>query len=122
MKALTHHSAHQSTAFNTAGQGFSLQALWHKFTNWASLQQKNRLLWVAISLVGHTTVFTIATFITVIITGNQFPLLVSTIFTMAMVVIVNLAALPTKYTIPVFFLSLLIDAVIISAAVWGWMH
>jgi hypothetical protein len=49
--------------------------------------------------------------------GLNFVLFGMAIAAMGMVVVSQLAALPTKYTIPVFLLSLLIDAAVIIAAI-----
>ena len=40
---------------------------------------------------------------------------------MAMALVTNLAALPTKITIPTFFLSLILDVAIIVAALSIWL-
>ncbi|HMI78084.1 MAG TPA: hypothetical protein VK484_04790 [Ferruginibacter sp.] len=58
--------------------------------------------------------------LTVILTGNSFVLLTATCLSMAMVLVVNLAALPAKYIIPVFFFSLLADVVITATALVLW--
>ncbi|WP_315821667.1 hypothetical protein [Paraflavitalea speifideaquila] len=42
--------------------------------------------------------------------------------TMAMALVVNLAALPTRITIPVLFLSILADLVVIAAAITIAIH
>ncbi|MBK7883718.1 MAG: hypothetical protein IPJ81_07890 [Chitinophagaceae bacterium] len=89
---------------------------WKKIINYAEKQEKSRILWTAIGILGHGTIFTIVTLMAIVFTGNLFPLYVIAICNMVMVVVVNLAALPTKYTVPIFFISLLIDCgVIISA-------
>lgn len=93
------------------------KGIWSKFIAYAENQQSKRLLWLAIGVLGHGVLFTIATLMVVIFTGNVFALYAIALFNMAMVLVVNLAALPTKYTIPVFFLSLLIDLGVILAAI-----
>lgn len=92
--------------------------IWSRFIEFAENQQFNRLMWLAFGVLGHGTVFTIATMAVVLMTGAVFPLLAITCFSMVAVLIVNLAAMPTKITIPVLALSLLVDlAVIITAIV-----
>ena len=87
-----------------------------KLLAYAEIQEGNRMLWTAIGILGHGAIFTIATLMTIIFTGNVFALYIIAICNMVMVVVVNLAALPTRYTIPIFFLSLFIDfGVIITA-------
>ena len=90
--------------------------LWKKFIDYSEKQQFNRLLWLAIGLAGHGTFFTILTLAVVILTGNLFSLFAIACFAMVAVVIVNLAALPTKITIPVLALSVLADLAVIIAA------
>jgi len=118
MKAITSHDlAHGSyTNYQTHNDTHSIKSLWNQFIDYADKQQSKRLLWAAIGILGHGTIFTILTFGTVLLLGNNITLLAITCFAMTMVVVVNLAALPTKYTVPIFFLSLFIDlGVIISA-------
>ncbi len=122
MKAITHYSNQLNNAGALQGNYVQAPALWTRFIAWAAAQEENRFLWVALSLFGHGTVFTIITFMIVLFTGGQFFLLGLTCFTMALVLIVNLAALPTKYTIPAFFLSLLIDFAIIATALLTWFN
>ena len=74
-------------------------------------------MWLAFGVLGHGTLFTIATMAVVLMTGPVFPLLAITCFSMVAVLIVNLAAMPTKITIPVFALSLLVDLAVIITAI-----
>ena len=111
-----------ASIYRPVNHSFSIANLWNRFIAFADGQEKNRMLWAAIGLTGHGTFFTIATMATVILTGNVFALLAAACFPMVLVVIVNLAALPTKYTIPVFFLSLLADLVIIATALALWLN
>lgn len=121
MKALTHPGQY-SAARNSYRNPFSFSATWHQFITWASGQEENRFTWSAISILGHGTIFTVGTFITVMLTGNLLFLLLPTCLNMTMMLVVNLAALPTKYIIPCFFLSLLVDLVIIATALALWVH
>ena len=87
-----------------------------RFFQWTGQQQKNSLAWVAIGLAGHGCVITPITLYAVFAAGMHLPLFMLALAAMAMTLVVNLAALPTKITIPVFFLSILLDiAVVISA-------
>lgn len=88
-------------------------SLWGRFIQWADGQEKNRLLWTALAIAGHGCVVTIITMATILLTGNNFIFWPFALAAMTMCVVVNLAAMPTKITIPVFAFSLLIDAVII---------
>ena len=88
---------------------------WKKFINWADDQQENRIGWAAIAITGHGSVFTVFTVLAILFNGNHFIFWPFTIGAMAACLVVNLAAMPTKITIPVFFLSLLVDIIIIAA-------
>lgn len=88
-------------------------SLLHRFFVWCNMQEKNRLFWLALIITVHGCVITPITLGVVMLFGNNFIFWPWAIGAMGMSLIVNLAALPTKITIPVFFLSLLIDLVII---------
>ena len=122
MKAITHQDLAHSNQHYLTRPGFSISAAWHKLIAYAEAQEERRFLWAAISLLGHGTFFTIGTMAVVLFTGNNFVLLTVTCLSMAMVLVVNLAALPTKYVVPVFFLSLLADIVVIVTAVALWFN
>lgn len=120
MKAALHHSEANSSYYNntyTAEKAGLLQ----RFSAWLDTQEEKRIFWSALSLVGHGTFFTIITFATVILTGNVTALLAITCATMMTVLAVNLAALPAKYIIPIFFGSLLIDLLVMITAVALWL-
>ena len=88
-----------------------------RFINWANSQEKNRFLWLALGIVGHGCVLTIITMMSIMFAGNNFIYWPFAIAAMTMTVVSNLAALPTKYTIPVFFLSIIIDLTIIALCI-----
>jgi hypothetical protein len=91
--------------------------IWSRFIDFAEKQQFNRLMWLALGVLGHGTVFTTGTMAVVLLNGAVFPLLAITCFSMVMVLIVNLAAMPTKITIPLLALSLLVDLAVIVTAI-----
>ena len=122
MKAITHQDLTHSNHRYLTRPSFSLSAAWHKLIAYAEAQEERRFLWAAISLLGHGTFFTIGTMAVVLFTGTNFALLTVTCLSMAMVLVVNLAALPTKYIVPIFFLSLLADIVVIVTAVALWFN
>jgi hypothetical protein len=84
-----------------------------RFINWCQGQEKNRFGWLAVIIAGHGCIITPVTLLFVMLTGTNFVVWPWIIAAMGMPLISNLAALPTKITIPVFFLSLLIDLAII---------
>lgn len=86
-----------------------------RFLNWCENQQFNRILWIGIALMGHGAILTPLTIMAVLMAGNSLALFMITISAMAMVLVVNLAAMPTKVTIPVLVLSILVDLGVLIA-------
>ncbi len=89
-------------------------SLWKRFINWANGQEEHRFGWTAFAIAGHGCVFTIFTTMVILLTGNHFIFWPFAIGAMATCLIANLAAMPTRITIPVLFISLLVDLVIIG--------
>lgn len=87
-----------------------------RFMTWAENQQDNRFVWLGIALAVHGCFITPLTTMIVMATTYNFALFGAAIGAMALSLVTNLAALPTKITIPAFFLSILIDVVIIGIA------
>lgn len=92
-------------------------SLWKKFITWSDGQEENRLLWTAITIMGHGCFFTIMTLFAVIFTGNNFIFWPITAAAMGIPLVANLAAMPTKITIPLLFFSVLIDLVVIITCI-----
>jgi len=107
----------QKTHYPIYNRQVSTASLWKKFIGWTNKQEKNRMLWTAIAIAGHGCIFTILTTLAILFTGNHFIFWPFAIGAMSVTVVVNLSALPTRITIPVFFLSLIIDAVIIAMCI-----
>ena len=85
-----------------------------RFFNWCSQQEDNRFLWLGITLFGQIGAVLPITVWTILYLGNNSLLL----WIIALIVnvpslILNLGAVHTKYTLPVFFFALLTEAVII---------
>ena len=94
---------------------------WKKFIDWCISQEKYRLGWLAAAITLHGYVLKIITMFAVVIAGNHFIFWPFIIGGMGITLIVNLAAMPTKITIPVFFFSVLVDlAIIISCITIGF--
>lgn len=94
---------------------------WRKFINWCNGQEKYRLGWLAAAITLHGCVLTIFTLFAIVLAGNHFIFWPFAIGAMGITLIVNLAAMPTKITIPVFFFSVFIDlAIIISCMAIGF--
>ena len=89
------------------------QSILTRFISWCKSQEKHRLGWLAVIIAGHGCVFTPITLFAITLSGNSMVFWSMAIAAMGMSLVTNLAALPTKITIPVFFFSVLIDLVII---------
>lgn len=90
---------------------------WKKFIDWCENQEKYRLGWLAAAITLHGCILTIVTMFAVVLSGNHFIFWPFIIAAMGATLLVNLAAMPTKITIPVFFFSVLIDLVIIISCI-----
>jgi len=88
-----------------------------KFMNWCKAQDENRFMWIGIALAGHGCVLTPLTVMAVLLAGTNMFLFVLAIVAMGMALVTNLAAMPTKITIPIFILSILIDIAIVIACI-----
>jgi hypothetical protein len=84
-----------------------------KFISWCKSQEEKRLGWLAVMLFLHGCVLAPVTIAFIFLGGNQMVFWAFVIAAMAMTLVSNLAAMPTKITIPIFFLSLLIDLTVI---------
>jgi hypothetical protein len=86
-----------------------------RFFQWSAGEDVERHIgWVGITVTIMTAIFFPLTMAVILHNGASFGLIVAAMVSLTMVVITNLAALPTKYTIPFFFLGILIDVVAIG--------
>ena len=92
-------------------------SLSNRFIKWAEDQEQYRFGWVAGILAGHGCIVTPITLFAIILSGSNLVFFMAAIIAMMASLVTNLAALPTKYTIPTFFLSIVIDLVIIISCV-----
>ena len=76
------------------------------------------MLWLGVILSAHGCILTPLTVFAVVLAGTNIALFVAAIASMAMALVTNLAAMPTKYTIPIFLFSILIDLGIVIACMW----
>ena len=93
-------------------------SLLQKFIQWSEGQQENRFVWLGIALTAHASFLTPFTVMAVMLLGNNFALFMAALGAMALSLVTNLAALPTKVTIPAFFLSVAIDVAIVLTALF----
>jgi hypothetical protein len=108
MQAITYHSNYKSLSVQrNRGSVFT------RLIDWTKKEEKNHIAWVGISITAMSAVFFPITMSATLFNGAVFSLIVGAIISLAGVVIMNLAALPTKYTIPAFLLGILMDIVLI---------
>ena len=100
----------------------SHRSVWSTFMSWCQGQEENRFLWLSIALAGHGCLLAPLTLMAVMFAGNSMLLWAFVIGGMAMALITNLAALSTKITIPVLFLSVLIDIAVIITSIAAIMN
>ena len=107
---------HQSIARNYTART-STPSFYASFINWCENQQHNRLLWIGLALAGHGCIFAPLSVLLVAMAGNSLILFMAVMASMGMALVVNLAAMPTKITIPVFLVSVLVDLGIIASCI-----
>ena len=90
---------------------------WKRFINWCEGQEENRFGWLGAAITAQGCIATPLTLFAIVLSGNLFFFWILAIVAMGAALITNLAALPTKVTIPVFFLSLVVDLAIIIICV-----
>ena len=91
-------------------------SFFHRFLSWCGGQQQNRLLWLGASLAIHGCMLTPITLVSVLLSGANPVLLFLTAASMGTTLVVNLAAMPTRISIPVFMGSVLLSVAVLVAA------
>jgi len=89
------------------------QSVLSRFITWCTDQEKFRFGWVAAIIAIHGCVLTPITVLAIALGTNHIAYWGVAIAAMAMALVANLAAMPTRITIPVFFFSVLIDILLI---------
>ena len=92
------------------------QSIFSRFIAWCTDQEKYRFGWVATIIAIHGCILAPITVLAIALGGNQMTFWAVAIGAMAMALVSNLAAMPTKITIPVFFFSVLLDVVLIVSS------
>lgn len=90
-----------------------------RFMNWAEGQSEARFIWLGVALLAHASFFTPFTVMAIIFSGGGFGLIMAALAAMGLALVTNLAALPTKVTIPAFFISIVVDVLIVALAFLG---
>ena len=112
MKAITQTTLYSPVYKTTAQPGFL-----SRFFKWCAGQEENRLEWLGVALAAHGCFITPLIIILITMTGNSFILWMTAMVAMGATLVVNLAAQPTKVTLPVFFASLLVDLGIVAICI-----
>ena len=89
------------------------ESIFSRFLNWCDGQEKFRFGWVACIIAIHGCVLAPITVLAIALGTNHIAYWGVAIGAMAIALVANLAAMPTKVTIPVFFFSVLLDIVLI---------
>jgi len=85
-----------------------------KFISWCDQQEKNRLLWLGIAIMGLIGMVLPLTLLSILfLASNNFALWIVVLCANMPVLALNLAAQPPKVTIPVMLASVTIDIVVI---------
>lgn len=111
-----------TTYYPSASKSIVHPSLLQRFFNWCVGQEKNRLGWVAAIIAIHGCVLTPITMFAVVSAGMGFIYIPFISAAIALPLISNLAAMPTKITLPLFFSSILVDLVILFICIYQLMH
>jgi hypothetical protein len=111
MHTVTYHSNYNRLSLETVNRHFLA-----RFFAWIKQEEKNRIAWVGISITAMSAVFFPITMSAILFNGAVFKLIIGAMISLALVVITNLAALPTKYTIPALLTGILMDIILIISS------
>src|SRR5262249_4054995 len=90
---------------------------WSRFVQWTDKEEeRHHLGWVGGALAAEACFIFPGTMLAILANGASFGLIIVAMITFGMVVVTNLAALSTRYTIPVFFGGILINVAAIVAS------
>jgi uncharacterized membrane protein (UPF0136 family) len=85
-----------------------------RFFDWAAKQDAPyHIGWVGVMVMSMTALFFPLTMAIVLSNGPVFGLIIATMCSLVLVVVSNLASMPTKFTIPFFVLGILMDLVVV---------
>lgn len=88
------------------------------FLNWCEKQEDNHFMWVAFILAIQACVLIPITLLTILVNGSDELALIALLTITAISFITLLAAMPTKYTIPVFVVALLVDVALVAGSLF----
>jgi hypothetical protein len=91
-----------------------------RFFDWAEKEDvEHHIGWVGFSIVAMTAVFFPVTMFAILFNGASFGLIIAAMVPLVLVFVTNLSALPTKYTIPFFFVGALAELIILVVSFWA---
>lgn len=93
-----------------------VESVFARFLVWLKEEEVNRIAWLGISITVMTAIFFPLTMASILLHEGSFNLILVAMFSLILVAIPNMAALPTKFTIPAFFIGMLIDIALIIAS------
>lgn len=88
-----------------------------RFLSWADGQERFRFGWLAAALAVHGCAMTPITLFAIILSGNSIFFWVVALASMGATLVTNLAAMPTRITVPVFLASIVVDLLVILSCV-----
>lgn len=97
----------------------SKESIFRKFFAWCESQEKYRFGWLAAILASHGCIITPLTMLAIVTSGNNIILWSLALVAMGTSLITNLAAMPTKITIPVFFAGILLDIFVVATCMFA---
>ena len=101
-------------AYYTVTKKKSQVSVFSKFIAWCQGQEEYRMLWMALAFLGLIGVAMPLTLVGVVfLAGNNLGLWIAVCIINVPVLVVNLAAQPTKITLPFLFFAWIMDAAII---------
>ena len=107
-----------NSTINTTYSGVTNNiSIWTKFMNYCKDQEHNRLMWLGIALAAHGCILTPMTIMITLFTGANFGLFMTGMVAMGIALVTNLAAMPTRITIPAFVLSIVIDLFVVISSI-----
>ncbi|RYY97061.1 MAG: hypothetical protein EOO11_11885 [Chitinophagaceae bacterium] len=115
MATITHNTYTSITA--TGAVAAARPGALRRFLNWADDQERFRFGWLAAALAVHGCAMTPITLFAIILSGNNIAFWVVALASMGVTLVTNLAAMPTRITVPVFLASIVVDLIVILSCV-----
>lgn len=115
MRHIAHHPPQRSFFHAGIHKG---EILFKRLSDFAEGQQKNRLGWVAGSMMITTTVLFPATILIVTANGGSFLLTILAVVCATMVLVANLAIRSTRLMIPIFLAAVVLELLIMLNSFW----